>query len=274
MTVQRFLEIGGAGVRYALEGETGPLVVLVHEMGGCLESWDRLAPLLSEGRRVLRFDMRGFGLSGKMSGTADLNRMADDLAELMRALDVAGPAHLCGMAVGGALVVRFAARHPAMTASLAAMGPALGVAADRRAGVFARADRIERDGIPAISIEELGLTYPESLRDPFHFPTYRARWLGNDPESYAATYRMLAGLNADADLRSIVCPCLFLAGALDPLRPPALIEPLADKISNARFEPIEAGHVMAFQKPGLVHDALVRFWPAMDDATPPGEKSQ
>ena len=76
------------------------------------------------------------------------------------------------------------------------------------------------------------------------------------------------------DPRSIVCPCLFLAGTLDPLRPPALIEPLADKISNARFEAVEAGHVMAFQKPGLVHDALVRFWSAMGDATPPGEKSQ
>jgi 3-oxoadipate enol-lactonase len=274
MTGHRFLEIGGTGIRCALEGDAGPLVVLVHEMGGCLESWDRLAPLLREGRRVLRFDMRGFGLSGKMSGTADLDRMADDLADLLGAVEVTGPAHLCGMAVGGALVVRFAARHPALTASLAAMGPALGVAADRRDAVLARADRIERGGMSAISVEELGLTYPESLRDPLHFPIYRARWLGNDPESYAATYRMLAGLHVDADLGSIVCPCLLLAGALDPLRPPALIGPLADKMVNARFEAVEAGHVMAFQKPGLVHEALVRFWSAMGDATPPGGKPQ
>ncbi|MGH9641595.1 MAG: alpha/beta fold hydrolase [Terriglobales bacterium] len=135
--------------------------------------------------------------------------------------------------MGGALVTRFAARYPERTASLVAIGPALGVAAERRDGVRARADRIERDGIAAISSEELGLTYPDRLRDDLYFRSYRARWLGNDPASYAATYRMLAELEMDADIAAIDRPCLLLAGMLDPLRPPAMIEQIAGRIADA-----------------------------------------
>lgn len=258
MTDHKFLEIGGTGIRYLVEGTGGPLVVLVHEMGGCLESWDRIA--LSGEFRVLRLDMRGFGMSGKVSGKADLTRTVNDLAELLTALDLREPAHLCGMAVGGALVTRFAAQYPERTASVVAMGPALGVAAERRSGVHARADRIEREGIVAISSEELGLTYPEPLRDDLHFCNYRARWLGNDPRSYAATYRMLAELEMDADIAAIDRPCLLLAGTLDPLRPPAMIEQVACRIAHARFAPIVAGHVMAFQAPDLVRRELIKFW--------------
>jgi len=261
MTSQTFVEIGGTGLRCLLEGAGGPLVVLVHEMGGSLESWDRLA--LGDEFRVLRFDMRGFGMSGKVADKADLTRMADDLAELLTALDLDEPAHLCGMAVGGALITRFAARYPERTASVVAMGPALGVAAERRDGVRARADRIERDGMAAISSEELGLTYPERLRDDRHFRSYRARWLGNDPASYAATYRMLAELEMGADIAAIDRPCLLLAGTLDPLRPPAMIEPIAGRIAGARFAAVEAGHVMAFQAPDLVRREVMNFWSAI-----------
>jgi pimeloyl-ACP methyl ester carboxylesterase len=265
MRRQGFVEIAGCGLRYAVEGTRGPLVVMVHEMGGSLESWDRIS--LGDNHQVLRFDMRGCGMSGKISGIADLDRMTDDLAELIAVLDLRGPAHVCGMAVGGAIATHFAARYPALTASLAAMGPALGVSAERRHSVQARADRIERDGILAISVEELGLTYPEQLRDAVHFHSYRARWLGNDPRSYAATYRMLAALEMESELAAIRCPCLVLAGALDPLRPPALIEPVARRIAGARFMPIQSGHVMAAQTPDLVRYALLGFWSGLDGWT-------
>jgi 3-oxoadipate enol-lactonase len=59
----KFAEINGAGLRYALEGKGERTLVLVHEMGGSLESWEDAARRFAESRRVLRYDCRGAGLS-------------------------------------------------------------------------------------------------------------------------------------------------------------------------------------------------------------------
>ena len=41
-----FLELNGTSLRYELKGSKGPLVVLIHEMGGLLENWDEVVPAL------------------------------------------------------------------------------------------------------------------------------------------------------------------------------------------------------------------------------------
>ena len=54
-----WVEIGGVGLRYELIGTGGETLVLVHEMGGTLESWDFVLPLLRGPRAVLRYDTDG-----------------------------------------------------------------------------------------------------------------------------------------------------------------------------------------------------------------------
>jgi pimeloyl-ACP methyl ester carboxylesterase len=104
----------------------------------------------------------------------------------------------------------------------------------------------------------LGPTYPSELRtDSTRFRTVRAQRLGNDPASYAAVYRMLAGLDMGADLASIACPTLVLAGRYDGLRPPALVESVARAIPGARFAVLDTGHFMAWQTPQAVAEALL-----------------
>ena len=66
----RFIEVNGVGLRYELSGRDDRTVVLIHEMGGSLESWDEAAPVLAANRRVLRYDTRGAGLIGEGAGGA------------------------------------------------------------------------------------------------------------------------------------------------------------------------------------------------------------
>ena len=58
-----WIDVNGAALRYDLSGAGDPTIVLVHEMGGTLDSWDHVLPALSRGRRVLRYDTRGAGQS-------------------------------------------------------------------------------------------------------------------------------------------------------------------------------------------------------------------
>ena len=66
--------------------------------------------------------------------------------------------------------------------------------------------------------------------DAEEFRRFRARWLANDPESFAAINRMLADCHVTEELPRIACPTLLIAGTHDRLRPPSLIEPMAQQM--------------------------------------------
>lgn len=255
-----FIEVNGAALRYDLTGTGDKTLVLVHEMGGTLESWDDVLPALSQGRRVLRYDTRGAGLSEKIRGTANVDVMADDIAALLDHCGIKGRVAIAGIAVGGAIAIHFAARHASRTAALIPMGPATGIPPERCAATLAAADRMEQGGIrPAID-GVLATTYPEILRgDMARFHRVRAQRMGSDPGSQAAIYRMLVAMDLTADYPKITCPTLFLAGKHDGLRPPPTVEPLSKLIKGARFEALETAHFMSQQTPALVADRMTRF---------------
>ena len=144
-----FIEANGVGLRCELSGGGDRTLVLVHEMGGSLESWDDVAPRFAKSRRVLRYDTRGAGMSQKVRGELTLDTMADDIAALLDHFGIAGKVALAGIAVGGAIALHFAARYPERTSAVAVGSPATGIAAERRAaGAGApRTDRSRRHGV-------------------------------------------------------------------------------------------------------------------------------
>jgi pimeloyl-ACP methyl ester carboxylesterase len=255
-----WIEVNGTALRYDAAGAGPGTLVLVHEMGGTLESWDQVVPALARGRRVLRYDTRGAGQSEKIRGAVTFDVMAADLVALLDALGISGRVALAGCAVGGGIVLHTAARHPERVAALVAMGPATGVAAERRAATIARAEAMERLGPAGVIEESFAASYPPEVRhDAEQYRRFRARWLANDSESYGAIYRMLAGARIEEELGGIACPALLLAGIKDRLRPPALVEPLARAMPDARFQALDTGHFMAVQTPGLVAGAIEEF---------------
>jgi len=253
-------ELGGVGLRHELSGGDGKVLVLVHEMGCTLESFDLVLPLLEPDMTLLRFDTRGAGLSTKLRGTAQISDMAGDIAALLVHHDIDRPVTITGGAVGGAIALHFAAAYPELTGGAVLFGPATGVVEERQQAILDHADHVERAGMAAIVDAELGRAYPESLRgNAARFQRFRARWLANDPGSYAAIYRMLAGLDMAAEIAAIRCPTLLLAGHADPLRPPETIEPLSRRIAGSRFQAIDSGHFAATQTPDLVAQILNAF---------------
>ena len=254
-----WIEVNGTALRYELTGSAERTLVLVHEMGGTLESWDGVLPAL-QNWRALRYDMRGAGMSEKIREPVTFDTMADDLAALLGALGINMPIALAGCAVGSGIALRFASRFPDRVSALVAMAPATGIAADRRAATETRAAAIAARGPSGVIEESFAGSYPpEVRRDPEAYRRFRARWLGNDPDSFAAIYRMLIASGIEADLPRITAPALLIAGMHDRLRPPTLVRTLLDRIPHARFAELDTGHFMAVQTPDLVAAAIMDF---------------
>ena len=255
-----FIELNGVGLRYELSGRGDHTLVLVHEMGGSLESWDEIAPRFAASRRVLRYDTRGAGLSQKIRGELTLDTMADDIAALLDALAISGKVAIAGIAVGGAIALHFSARYPERTSAVVAGSPATGIAPERRAPALERVAKIEAGGMAFAAEDSMLNGYAPELRgDIKRFERFRARWLGNDPGSYATIWRMLANADMEAELTGLSCPVLVIGGSLDRVRPASVAEGIAKSIPGARYIEIRTGHYMAVQTPDLLADCIDEF---------------
>jgi 3-oxoadipate enol-lactonase len=256
------VQLGSAAIHYELSGK-GPLVVLLHEIGGTLDTWKPVAALMP-GFRTLRYDQRGAGQSSRIASPFSLDTQVDDIGALLDALGEHDPVHIAGVALGAAFAVRFAAKNPQRVKSLVLACPAPGVDATRIDYLKIRADAVEREGMTATVENSLTNSYPpEVRRDPEAFAAYRARFLANDPKSYAAINRAFADFDVTPDLSNIKCPALVLAGTYDRLRPPAFVRGIAAKIPNARHAEIGSGHIMPVQAPQALAKAMTNFYAAI-----------
>ncbi len=97
-------------------------------------------------------------------------------------------------------------------------------------------------------------------RDPAAFAAYKARWLANDPKSYAAINRAFAHFDTTPDLPNVKCPTLVLAGTHDRLRPPDFVRGFTAAIPGAQYTEIDSGHIMPVQAPEAMFVAMLAFY--------------
>jgi len=252
----------GVSIHYQLAGQSGPSVVLLHEMGGSLNSWDGLAPGLADRFRVLRYDQRGAGLTEKVRAQFTNDDAVDDLESVLKNLDLRPPYNFVSVAAASTQVLRFLERHPGEVAAIVLCNPAPGVDPNRAGALRERADLAERDGIRGVMSITLDKSYPPDLGERAAYEAYRGRYLANDPVGFALAHRMLAMTNMLYMLPKITVPTMVVAGKHDTVRPPAGTEELAKKIPGARFELIEeAGHFLPTTGPKPLLRLLLDFLP-------------
>lgn len=256
-----FIDANGVSLHYELAGKSGPAVVLLHELGGTLNSWNAVAPRLASRARVLRYDQRGAGLSEKVRKEFTNDDLVADFEALVAAIGLAPPYHFVTVAAAATQALRFLEKRPNQVGSLTLCNPAPGVDPSRAAVLDERAAFAMREGMRASLPTTLDISYPKTLGDPSEYEAYRGRYLGNDPVGFGFGFRALARTNMLHMLPQIRCPTMVVAGRHDTVRPHAGTAELAKKIPGARFELIEAGHFMPTQGPELLAALLEDFLP-------------
>lgn len=107
---EKYITFNGAKIRYTVIG-SGPVVVLLHGLGGFLETWGLNMVPLSNHCKVYALDLPGHGLSDKLDGCYIPDCAAGFLVNIMDRLGIER-ATLIGHSLGGAISMNTAANFP------------------------------------------------------------------------------------------------------------------------------------------------------------------
>lgn len=106
----RYVQVSGKRIRYWMEGEGTP-VVLVHGLASSVEFWQyNVAPLATH-HRVYALDLLGFGKSDKEIGEFSLPYAASTMVDFLNTMGVER-ASLVGNSLGGVICAQTAVQHP------------------------------------------------------------------------------------------------------------------------------------------------------------------
>jgi 3-oxoadipate enol-lactonase len=261
------IDIGNLQLHYEISGE-GSVVVLTHGLGGDLHYWDATAQALASHHRVVRWDVRGFGESGKPAGPYSPALFADDLDRLLDRLGVER-AHLLGISMGGVISQSFALRHHERVASLVLISTSSEVGVQATANWQRLAQRIEENGFDARSADaSRSFAAAFAAAHPEVVAQLKDQTLRNHPASYAAAARAMSDYHFTAQLGSITAPTLILQGLDDQLTPPGGAVKLRRALPRARLLMIPgAGHNLPIEQPDTVHVAALAFLAGIDLTT-------
>jgi 3-oxoadipate enol-lactonase len=256
-----FVRAGDLVVHYELSGPPErPAILFANSLGTNFHVWDAQEAALADRFRILRYDMRGHGLTDCPRGAYTIAQLADDARALLDVLQV-GPVHVCGLSIGGMVAQRLAASAPDRVLSLALCDTA------NRIGPPSRWD----DRVAAVTKGGL-----ESIADAVLKVWFTPDFLAKQPDAARGMGNMLTRTPAegyigcclalrDADLRDddakIRCPTLVVVGDQDVATPPAAARETSAAISGARLEVLsQAAHIPTVEQPAAVNRLLGGFF--------------
>ncbi|MCX5330342.1 MULTISPECIES: 4-carboxymuconolactone decarboxylase [unclassified Streptomyces] len=259
-------------LQYRLDGpDDAPVLILGPSLGTTWHMWDRQVPELAKQWRIFRFDLPGHG--GAPAYPA--GSVGDLTARLLATLDRLGIQRFgyAGCALGGAVGLELALRHPARVASLAliAASPRFGTPDEfRQRGVIVRTNGL--DPIARTSPDRWftgGFAAAQPAITDWAVQMVRT----TDPGCYIAACEALAAFDIRADLAHVGVPTLVLVGSDDQVTGPAEARTLVAGIPDARLAVVPgASHLVPVEQPAAVTDLLVRHFstawqPAFDSTT-------
>jgi pimeloyl-ACP methyl ester carboxylesterase len=115
-TASTVAHVNGIDLAYQVFGKGSPLVLL-HGGFGSVEMFGPNVELLAAGRRVIGVDLQSHGRSPAADRPMHFETMANDIAALMKDLEL-DHAAVMGFSLGGAVALRTAIQHPELVERL------------------------------------------------------------------------------------------------------------------------------------------------------------
>lgn len=251
-------------VRLAVDRQGhGPLLVMLHGIGGNRTNWHDQLSTLGNHFNAVAWDARGYGLSEDYDGPLDFRDFARDLARL---LDRYGgtKAHLMGLSMGGRIIQDFYEAYPERVATLVLCDTRSAEhkqsSEDREEFIRLRAGPLRAGKTPAEMAPRVAETLigRKSFRESFQRLVDSMAALHK--ESYIKTIEATERQPQSLDISTIKVPTLLVFGEDDRLTPPEVGRKMHEKIPGSEFVIIQtAGHLSNIERPDLFNKAVLGF---------------
>lgn len=257
----------GADLPYEAAGAGDP-VVLLHGHSFDRRMWDAQFTELAEAYRVIRYDLRGYGLADDPVEGRDFSH-ADDLVALLNQLGVA-KAHVVGLSLGAFVVADFLALHPdrLLSATLASgsvyTGPGSGevLHGERLAERLAEIEQVRRLGVATLKTrwreDLLRGAGPRAYSLRPHLTAMIDDWSAWQPLHVEPPHLIGAAVLDRIRLSAPTAPVHWIAGAED--QQTDHIARFRDVLPSLRTAVIpDAGHLVSLEQPAQFTAALREF---------------
>jgi pimeloyl-ACP methyl ester carboxylesterase len=255
----KYFDSQGVKLRFFVEGAGQP-VLLIHGLGGSTHlQWGApgVIDTLAKSYRVIAFDNRGHGRSGKPHDPDQYGEeMMRDAVRLLDHLEIA-KAHIVGYSMGAVITDKLLAEHPErfLTATLGGIGW-VKPNDDRARFLTDLAESLEQDkGIGPLLVTLTPEGRPKPTDDELRMRVANKLFgLVNDQKALAAAARAMNQLAVtEQQLKENRVPTLALIGSTDPLK--VTVDEMAAVMSNLTVTVIEdADHFTAFKRPEFVRE--------------------
>lgn len=232
-------------------------VLFIHSLGTDLRVWDDVIPRLPKGLRLLRYDLRGHGLSSCPPAPYTIDNLADDAEQLLDQLGIASCA-VVGVSIGGQVGLKLAAKRHGLVRSLVFSNSAvrLGDPAMWRN----RIAQIEQVGLDGIADVILQRWFNAEFRQRTNTSAWRAMVSRTPMEGYIGCCKALSAADLTQSAKELALPVLAIAGSVDEACPPDLVKATADLLPGAQYHLLEGiAHLPSIEAPETLASAITDF---------------
>jgi pimeloyl-ACP methyl ester carboxylesterase len=110
--------LDGRNVEHVVAGHGAPAVVFENGLGGRLEWWAKVLPVIAQETTVFAYNRAGTGTSSEASTPRDGDAITEELRRNLRDKGIAPPYVLVGHSLGGLYMQLYARRYPQEVAGL------------------------------------------------------------------------------------------------------------------------------------------------------------
>ena len=252
-------DLGDIALHYREDGDPdGAPLVFANALGTDLGLWDTVLPLLPDGLRMIRYDMRGHGTSDCPPAPYTMGALVRDAEALLDYLKVRDCVFV-GLSIGGMVAQGLAVKRLDQVRALVLSNTAAKIGQptmwhDRIATVRA-------GGMAALADTTLERWFSKRLRqDETRLAPVRQMLLRTPPEGYMGCSAAIAGTDFYTPTSGLRLPTLGIAGSEDGSTPPDLVRETVDLINGSKFRLIrQAGHLPCIDQPSTFAQAVGDF---------------
>lgn len=246
-------------LHYEAAGDGLP-VLFVHGLGSSSRDWQEQVSFFSRQYRVIAPDLRGHGSSQKPAGPYSMKLFANDLAELIKELNLP-PVHVVGISLGGMIAFQLALDYPGLVRSLVIVnsGPEFVVRTWReRWQVFMRFAIVRLLGMRRMGEFLGGRMFPGQDQSEIR-KVFVERWAENHQRPYADSMRAIVGWSVADRIHTIKTPTLAVAAERD-YTPVSAKEAFVSKMPNAKLIVIpDSRHATPVDQPEIFNRTVREF---------------